>query len=234
MNTLRAKIALLLVVAIVSVVGILTWVMIALLGPPPPQRTTEPLADQVEMFLRVAKQDTSALTLVPEPSGGDPRENATARLRTELAKRGLDLPVTISRKDWNAPLVVSIPIAGKGWLLMPIADLPPQRKPWYGLLKWLALITVGVSADRHLRRSSHGAAARAPGEHRRIGRARRHPSASAGERPGRSAGNGASAQFPLLAAPERHREPHAAACRRRSRSSHPDHAHAAPRRVRGG
>ena len=146
MNTLRAKIALLLVVAIVSVVGILTWVMIALLGPPPPQRTTEPLADQVEMFLRVAKQDTSALTLVPEPSGGDLRENATARLRTELASRGLDLPVTISRKDWNAPLVVSIPIAGKGWLLMPIADLPPQRKPWYGLLKWLALITVGVSA----------------------------------------------------------------------------------------
>ena len=43
MNTLRAKIALLLVVAIVSVVGSLTWVMIALLGPPPPQRTTEPL-----------------------------------------------------------------------------------------------------------------------------------------------------------------------------------------------
>jgi len=146
MNTLRAKIALLLVVAIVSVVGILTWVMIALLGPPPPQRTTETLADQVELFLRVAKHDTSALTLVPEPSGGDPRENATARLRTELAERGLDLPVTISRKDWNAPLVVSIPIADKGWLLMPIADLPPQRKPWFGLLKWLALITVGVSA----------------------------------------------------------------------------------------
>ena len=64
----------------------------------------------------------------------------------ELVERGLDLPVTISRKDRNAPLVVSIPIAGKGWLLMPIADLPPQRKPWYGLLKWLALITVGVSA----------------------------------------------------------------------------------------
>ena len=43
MNTLRAKIALLLVVAIVSVVGILTFVMISLLGPPPPERTTEPL-----------------------------------------------------------------------------------------------------------------------------------------------------------------------------------------------
>lgn len=146
MNTIRAKIALLLVVAIVSVVGILTWVMIALLGPPPPQRTTEPLAEQVEMFLRVAGKDTSALTLVPEPAGGEPRENATERLRAELAKRGHALPVTISRKDRDAPLVVSIPIEGKGWLLMPISDPPPQRKPWYGLLKWLALITVGVSA----------------------------------------------------------------------------------------
>jgi signal transduction histidine kinase len=98
------------------------------------------------MFLRVAKQDTSALTLVPEPSGGELRENATARLRAELASRGHELPVTITRKDWNAPLVVSIPIDGKGWLHMPISDLPPQRKPWYGLLKWLALITLGVTA----------------------------------------------------------------------------------------
>jgi signal transduction histidine kinase len=145
-NTLRAKIALLLVVAIVSVVGIITWVMLAMLGPPSPERTTEPLADQVEMFLRVAKQDTSGLTLVPEASPGDLRENATSRLRAELAARGHELPVTITRKDWNAPLVVSIPIDGKGWLHMPISDLPPQRKPWYGLLKWLALITVGVTA----------------------------------------------------------------------------------------
>jgi signal transduction histidine kinase len=145
-NTLRAKIAILLVVAIVSVVGIITWVMLAMLGPPSPERTTEPLADQVEMFLRVAKQDTSGLTLVPEPSPWDLRENATARLRAELAKRGHELPVTITRKDWDAPLVVSIPIDTKGWLLMPISDLPPQRKPWFGLLKWLALITVGVTA----------------------------------------------------------------------------------------
>jgi signal transduction histidine kinase len=145
-NTLRAKIAILLVVAIVSVVGIITWVMLAMLGPPPPERTIEPVADQIEMFLRVAKQDASALTLVPEASPGDLRENASARLRAELASRGHELPVTITRKDWNAPLVVSIPIDGKGWLLMPISDLPPQRKPWYGLLKWLALITVGVTA----------------------------------------------------------------------------------------
>ena len=169
MNTLRAKIALLLVVAIVSVVGILTWVMLAMLGPPPPERTTEPLADQVEMFLRVAKLDTSALTLVPEPSGGDLRENATARLRVELAERGHDLPVTISRKGWDAPLVVSIPIAGKGWLLMPISDLPPQKSP--GGASQMACADHGRRVGhRHLRRPSHGTAARAVGERRAVGR----------------------------------------------------------------
>jgi signal transduction histidine kinase len=145
MNSLRAKIALLLVVAIVSVVGILTFVMISLLGPPSPERTTEPLADQVQMLLRVAKQSPATLTLSPAASPGHVRDNATERLRAELASRGVDLPVAISRADWNAPLVVSIPI-GNQWLLMPIPDLLPERKPWFGLLKWLALITVGVSA----------------------------------------------------------------------------------------
>jgi signal transduction histidine kinase len=144
-NTLRAKIALLLVVAIVSVVGILTFVMISLLGPPAPERTTEPLADQVQMFLRVAEQDPSALTLAPKPSAGRIHEHSTERLRSELASRGLNLPVTISRESRKTALIVSIPV-GNQWLLMPISDLPPERKPWFGLLKWLALITLGVTA----------------------------------------------------------------------------------------
>ena len=122
------------------------------------------------MFLRVAKLDTSALTLVPEPSGGDLRENATARLRAELAERGHDLPVTISRKGWDAPLVVSIPIAGKGWLLMPISDLPPQRQALVGPSQMACADHGRRVGHRHLRRPSHGAAARAAGERRAVGR----------------------------------------------------------------
>jgi signal transduction histidine kinase len=41
---------------------------------------------------------------------------------------------------------VSIPIETRGWLLMPIPDLPPPRPPWRALLKWLALITFGATA----------------------------------------------------------------------------------------
>jgi signal transduction histidine kinase len=43
-------------------------------------------------------------------------------------------------------LKVSIPIADRGWLVMPISDLPPRGVPWRGLLKWLLLITVGATA----------------------------------------------------------------------------------------
>ena len=98
MNTLRAKIALLLVVAIVSVVGIITWVMLAMLGPPSPERTTEPVADQIEMFLRVAKQDTSALTLVPEPSPGSCARTPRRGSGPSLPREATTLPVSITRK----------------------------------------------------------------------------------------------------------------------------------------
>jgi signal transduction histidine kinase len=145
-NTLRVKIAVLLVVAIVSVVGLLTGVMLSLLGPPPPQRTTEPVAEQVEMLARMAKHDTSAISLVPQPATGHVHENATQRLRSALTARGLDLPVTVSRDGRDAPLVVSIPLGLQGWLLMPISDMPRQGTPWPVLFKWLALITVGATA----------------------------------------------------------------------------------------
>jgi signal transduction histidine kinase len=145
-NTLRAKLALLLVVAIVSVVGLLTGVMLYLLGPRPPQRTIEPVAEQVEMLARLAKLDTNAIALAPQPSPGRVYENTTQRLRSALAARGTDLAVTVSRDGWGASLVVSIPIDTRGWLLMPISDLPPQGTPWNVLFKWLALITVGATA----------------------------------------------------------------------------------------
>jgi signal transduction histidine kinase len=144
-KTLRVKLAVLLVVAIVSVVGLLTGVMIYLLGPPSPGRTTEPLAEQIEMIVRMAKRDPSAVTLAAQPAGGRLHENAMRRLRIALLARGLDLPVAISRDGPDASLVVSIPL-GSAWLLMPIPDMPPQSTPWTVLFNWLALITVGATA----------------------------------------------------------------------------------------
>ncbi len=146
MNTLRVKIAVLLVVAIVSVVGLLTFAMLSLLGPPDPEHSIEPVAQQVETLVRIAQQGSHALTFEPQPSPGHVRQMTTQRIRAGLAARGSDVAVTVSRNGREAPLVVSIPIDTRGWLWLPIPNLPPQGIPWRGLFKWLALITFGATA----------------------------------------------------------------------------------------
>jgi signal transduction histidine kinase len=146
-NTLRAKIAVLLVVAIVSVVTLLTVVLFYLLGPPKHGHSLVPVAQQIELLVSIADEGkTGLLTFVPNPSPGHLFSSYTRRIRASLAARGIDLPVVVTRDGRQAPLVVSIPIQDKGWLLLPITDLPPQGVPWKVLLRWLALITLGATA----------------------------------------------------------------------------------------
>ena len=146
MNTLRAKIAILLVVAIVSVVGLLTVMLFYVLGPPKRVHSLDPIAQQVETLVRVVDEGTNVISLVPKPAPGLRHEILTQRLREALSARGLDLAVTVTRSGRGAPLVVSIPIEGRGWLLFPISDLPPQGVPWWVLMRWLLLITFGATA----------------------------------------------------------------------------------------
>ncbi len=77
MNKLRVKIALLLVVAIVSVVGLLTVVLFYLLGPPHRMHSLSPVAQQIETMLRVVDQGSAAIALVPQPSPGRLQERLT-------------------------------------------------------------------------------------------------------------------------------------------------------------
>lgn len=146
MNTLRVKIALLLVVAIVTVVGLLTAVLFYLLGPPQRLHSLAPVAQQIETLVRVVDEGSHVIPIVPKPALGRRQQRLTERLRDSLAARGLDLAVTVSRDGWRAPLVVSIPVRPHGWVLMPIADTPPQGAPWRGLVRWLILITLGATA----------------------------------------------------------------------------------------
>jgi len=146
MNTLRVKIAVLLVVAIVTVVGLLTAVLFYLLGPPQRIHSLRPVAQQIETLLRVVDQGSRAIAIVPAPAAGRVEPRLTERLRDTLAARGLDLAVTVTRGSWRSPLVVSIPVGRQGFVLMPITDMPPLGAPWRGLIRWLILITLGATA----------------------------------------------------------------------------------------
>ena len=142
MNTLRAKLVLLLAVVIVSVVGILTGVLLYLLRPPGGQHIG-PVAEQVLTLARVAKEAPGVLEVSPSPADGHVKPGVTKWLREALAERGSDLNAAISRSNDKAPQVVSIPTSG-GWIIAEVSDLPPPEGGWRVLGMWLALITLGA------------------------------------------------------------------------------------------
>ncbi|MBS0239351.1 MAG: two-component sensor histidine kinase [Proteobacteria bacterium] len=144
MNTLRAKLVLLLAVAIISVVGVLTGVLLYLFRPPGGQHMG-PVADQVLMLKRIAEQSPTSLPLSDAPAAGKPRPEITRWLKQDLDARGAALNVAVTRSGDSAPQVVSIPVNG-AWLHLPIPDLPPPDGGWHVLINWLALITLGALA----------------------------------------------------------------------------------------
>jgi len=143
-NTLRAKLVLLLAVAIISVVGVLTGVLLYLFRPPGGQHMG-PVADQVLMLKRIAEQSPTSLPLADAPAEGKPRPEITRWLKQDLDARGAALDVAVTRLSDSAPQVVSIPVNG-AWLHLPIPDLPPPDGGWHVLINWLALITLGALA----------------------------------------------------------------------------------------
>jgi len=150
LNTLRVKIALLLVLAIVSVMLLMTFVLFFLLGPPPRSgRALDVAARQVMLVEDIATASRSAksLQLVESPKGHRFRRTSNA-LRKKLRSYGQDIDVVVTRaRRWHPrSLVVWIPIREQGWLGLPLSGLPPQGVPWRGLLRWLLLITVGATA----------------------------------------------------------------------------------------
>ena len=147
MNTLRIKFAALLVLAIVTVVGLVTILLMLALGPPPRgERAFQGVAQQVEMTLALAETGLGGVTLEPTPAPGRRYPRSAERLREGLLERGLDLPVQVSRDGREAPLIVSVPIAGEGWLWLPTSALPRRhRPPWRSLVRWLILIALGAT-----------------------------------------------------------------------------------------
>lgn len=145
MTTLRAKLALLLAVAIVSVVGILTGVLLYLLKPPGEHHTIGPVAEEVITLARIAREAPQAIAISPAPAGGRIKADVTEWLRETLSAKGNALDVIVSREDHGAPQIVSVPVDG-GWLKVKIPDLPPRSGGWHVIFIWLALITFGALA----------------------------------------------------------------------------------------
>jgi signal transduction histidine kinase len=142
-NTLQAKLAVLLTVVIVSVVSVSTGVLIYLFDPPDERQAVEPLAAQIELLEQVVRVTPTLVDVQQKPAGGGIEADLTDWLRDALKARGAPRNVVASRKD-NLPLL-SIPV-DSGWIVMQIPDLPPRGGIFRLLLIWLAFIALGALA----------------------------------------------------------------------------------------
>jgi signal transduction histidine kinase len=142
-NTLRAKLIVLLAVVIVAVVGLLTGVLLYVLRPS--GQHIEPVAEQVIILARIAKEAPTVLQVVPDRAPGEIQAHVTQWLRDALAARAARSEVVVTRTTASTPQMVSIR-TGSGWIVAPIPDLPPPDGAWRVIASWLTLITLGAIA----------------------------------------------------------------------------------------
>ena len=165
MNTLRARVILLLVVAIIAVVGIASFVALMLLREPSPARTVDPFARQIRLIADLVENGIGPVgnpgraadfEVHPTPAPGEP-DRGTAVLRDAMRTTGADLPLVVTRRNPGAPLVLSVQIDPHRWLWLPMPDLPvPQGVP-VAFAGWMLLLVLGaigiavIAADKLIR-----------------------------------------------------------------------------------
>lgn len=166
MNTLRARIILLLAVSIIAVVGIASFVALLLLREPSPTRTIDPFARQVRLIADLVENGigpvdnpgrTADFELHPGPAPGEQNPRIVEFLQEAMRKTGPVLPVVVSRQSPDMSPTLSVQIDPRRWLWLPMSDLPlPQGLPT-AFAGWMLLLVLGatgiaaVAADRVIR-----------------------------------------------------------------------------------
>ncbi|MGE0022133.1 MAG: ATP-binding protein [Hyphomicrobium sp.] len=141
MKTLRAKIALLLVGSIVSVVVLITLTLMYVFSTPRDDEI-ELLVRQLVTMERLAKQNPEAEVLSPHPHPGELDKEHTELLRGGAARLGAPLDVTVTHKTDDIRFrTASVRVGPSSWILV---DIDPSSEP--ELLLWFALITIGVGS----------------------------------------------------------------------------------------
>jgi signal transduction histidine kinase len=141
MNTLRAKIALLLVISIVSVVALITLAMLYVFSTPMDEQVNL-LAKQLIIMDRLAKQNPDAGFLSHRPDAGAPDEDETQRMRAVTLRLGVPLDITVTHKTDDMRFrTASVRVGPRSWILV---DFDPSSDPEFWM--WFALITIGVGS----------------------------------------------------------------------------------------
>ena len=145
MTTLRAKLAVLIAVVIITMVTVLTGVLFRIFNPPNEQQAVGPLVEQVQLLVQVVRTGSDAIAVQQGPAEGKVAEGITTWLREALETRGMPRDVVVSYRNADDAMMLSVPVE-RGWLVMQITDFPPRIGVLNILLMWFALIAFGAIA----------------------------------------------------------------------------------------
>lgn len=148
MRSLGARLALLLVAAIVMVVITSSLAAMFVMRGPRPERTMEPLARQMELMAKVAAANpaevmASGMRIADAPAEGMRDEHFSDVLNDALRNTGQPLEALISRTESPSSSTASLRLVDGRWLLVPMPDFGPPPDGWRILVGWLTLIVAG-------------------------------------------------------------------------------------------
>lgn len=151
MKSLYHRIAALLVLSIVSVVGLATFVASRVLEPPNAQEILAPVVSQIRLTLALADighahaLDAGA-QLANQPPSGVYHERLSEALVTMLAAENIHLPAQVIRTSNIPPMVACVRTKEGAWAVVQIPHRAPPSDWLYILGGWMLLIVLGSLA----------------------------------------------------------------------------------------
>ncbi len=149
MNSLRRKIAAILLVSIMAVVGMATAITIYFSQPPSMDRLLVSTSAQMIALSDIVKKlqadPLSTLHLEDSPAGTVVAEDYTKSIRAALGARNSSLDVVVRYMPTGEP-VASVPVSNGKWLVFPFPSLPKHDKFYKVLIAWITLIGIGTAA----------------------------------------------------------------------------------------
>lgn len=149
MNSLRNRIALLLFLAIVTVVLLATLTAVTVLRGPPPEAVLSPVIQKISPVIRMieaspASAASQEFAIQPMQAPGFDDRRLSGMFMRELAQAGLTRTVIVTRNAGQQGLAASVRLRTGMWLVVDVPDMTPRM--WWILTAWITLITLGSTA----------------------------------------------------------------------------------------
>jgi signal transduction histidine kinase len=144
MNSIRARVTLMLVGSILCVVVLSTLVMSKIIIDLVEASFRQGFVERISSFApSLTFQDNAAVFhLQSGPGPGEILERQTAEVKESFRTRGVPFDVVV-KKSPAGRQTVSVNM-GPGWLTWPVPTHTPAPRVWYGIAGWMGLIALGV------------------------------------------------------------------------------------------